>query len=124
MPLSRNLVLSTNWEMRLPLRWIAILYSHIKASMAATSGIHSYEDVLKVMMAGGDVAMVCSELLMNGVGRITEMEKSLVQWMEENEYDSIDMMKGSMSQKAVQEPAAFERANYMKALQSYRTTLI
>ena len=119
-----NLVLSTNWEMRLPLRWIAILYSHIKANMAATSGIHSYEDVLKVMMAGGDVAMVCSELLTNGVGRITEMLTQLENWMDENEYDSIEMMQGSMSQKAVQEPAAFERANYMKALQSYRTTLI
>lgn len=119
-----NLILSTNWEMRLPLRWIAILYSHIKASMAATSGIHNYEDVIKVMMAGGDAAMVCSELLMNGIGRITEMIKGLENWMEENEYESIDMMKGSMSQKAVQEPAAFERANYMKALQSYRTHVI
>ena len=119
-----NLVLSTNWELRLPLRWIAILYGHIKASMAATSGVHNYEDVLKVMMAGGDVAQICSELLMNGIGRITDMIKGLEQWMEENEYDSIEMMQGSMSQKAVQEPAAFERANYMKALQSYRTNII
>ena len=76
------------------------------------------------MMAGGDVAMVCSELLMNGVERISQMLKGLEQWMEENEYDSIEMMQGSMSQKAVQEPAAFERANYMKALQSFRTDLI
>ncbi|MBK7106890.1 MAG: dihydroorotate dehydrogenase-like protein [Ignavibacteriae bacterium] len=119
-----NLVLSTNWEMRLPLRWIAILYSNIKASMAATTGIHNYKDVLKVMMAGGDVSMMCSELLMNGVGRITDILSELKVWMEENEYSSIDMMKGSMSQKAVNEPAAFERANYMKALQSYRTNLI
>ncbi len=115
-----NLVLSTNWEMRLPLRWIAILYGHIKASMAATSGIHGYEDVLKVMMAGGDVAMLCSELLVKGVGRITEILKQLENWMEENEYDSIEMMQGSMSQKSVREPAVFERANYMKALQSYK----
>jgi dihydroorotate dehydrogenase (fumarate) len=119
-----NLVLSTNWEMRLPLRWIAILYSNIRASMAATTGIHNYKDVLKVMMAGGDVAMMCSELLMNGVGRMNEILSELKIWMEENEYDSIDMMKGSMSQKAVNEPAAFERANYMKALQSYRSNLI
>jgi len=119
-----NLVLSTNWEMRLPLRWIAILYGHIKASMAATSGVHNFEDVLKVMMAGGDVAMVCSELLMNGIDRISDILKRLEQWMEENEYSSIEMMQGSMSQKAVQEPAAFERANYMKTLQSYRTNLI
>ncbi len=115
-----NLVLSTNWEMRLPLRWIAILYNNIKASMAATSGIISYTDVLKVMMAGGDVAMICSELLRNGVGRISEILTEMETWMEENEYDSIDLMKGSMSQKAVPEPAAFERANYMKTLQSYK----
>jgi len=118
-----NIVLSTNWEMRLPLRWIAILYGQIKASMAATRGIHSYEDILKIMMAGGDVAMVCSELLLNGVGRISEILERLKNWMEENEYDSIEMMQGSMSQKKVGEPAAFERANYMKTLQSYRADM-
>lgn len=118
-----NLVLSTNWEMRLPLRWIAILYNNIKASLAATSGIHKTEDVIKVMMAGGDVAMVCSELLMNGVGRINEMISGVEKWMEENEYVSIEQMKGSMSQKSVGEPAAFERANYMKTLQSYKTLI-
>lgn len=118
-----NLMLSTNWEMRLPLRWIAILYSNIKASMAATSGIHNYEDVLKVMMAGGDIAQIASELLMNGVSRIGEMLEGMKNWMEENEYESISMMKGSMSQKSVPEPAAFERANYMKTLQSYKTLL-
>jgi len=118
-----NLMLSTNWEMRLPLRWIAILYGNIKASMAATSGINNYEDVLKVMMAGGDVAMMCSELLRNGTGRITEILSNLENWMEEKEYDSIEMMQGSMSQKKVAEPAAFERANYMKALQSYKTLI-
>lgn len=116
-----NLVLSTNWEMRLPLRWIAILYGNIKANMAATSGIHSYEDVLKVMMAGGDVAMIASELLMNGTGRITEILEGMQNWMEENEYESIEMMKGSMSQKSVENPTAFERANYMKTLQSFKT---
>ncbi len=118
-----NLMLSTNWEMRLPLRWIAILYGNIKASMAATSGINNYEDVLKVMMAGGDVAMMCSELLRNGTGRITEILKDLENWMEEKEYDSIEMMQGSMSQKKCAEPAAFERANYMKALQSYKALI-
>ncbi|MGK9477968.1 dihydroorotate dehydrogenase-like protein [Melioribacter sp. OK-6-Me] len=115
-----NLVLSTNWEMRLPLRWIAILYGQIKASLAATSGIHSHEDAIKVIMAGADVAMVCSELLTNGIGRITEILKGIENWMEENEYESITMMKGSMSQKSVAEPALFERANYMKMLQSYK----
>ncbi len=115
-----NLMLSTNWEMRLPLRWIAILYGQIKANMAATSGIHKEEDVIKVMMAGADAAMVCSELLVNGIGRITQILKGMEKWMEENQYSSIQMMKGSMSQKSCAEPAAFERANYMKALQSYK----
>ena len=118
-----NLVLSSSWEMRLPLRWIAILYSNVKASLAATTGIQSHEDVVKIMMAGGDVAMLASELLRNGVSRITELNNGLKNWMEENEYDSIEMMKGSMSQKSVGKPAEFERANYMKALQSYKQTI-
>ncbi|MDQ7818452.1 MAG: dihydroorotate dehydrogenase-like protein [Melioribacteraceae bacterium] len=116
-----NLVLSSNWEMRLPLRWIAILYDNVKASLGATSGIHSHEDVIKVLMAGGDVAMMASELLVKGIGRITEILDGMKEWMEKNEYDSIKMMKGSMSQKKIAQPAAFERANYMKLLQSYKT---
>jgi len=115
-----NLVLSSNWEMRLPLRWIAILYDNVKASLGATSGIHSHEDVIKVMMAGGDVAMMASELLVKGIGRITEILDGMKEWMEKNEYDSIKMMKGSMSQKKIAQPAAFERANYMKVLHSYK----
>jgi len=118
-----NLKLSTNWELRLPLRWIAILYGKIKASMAATSGIQSHEDVLKVMMAGGDVAMMTSELLKNGINRITEILTDLSKWMDEKEYESISQMKGSMSQKSVAEPSAFERANYMKTLQSYKLSV-
>src|SRR5690606_27354611 len=100
--------------------WIAILYGQIKANMALTSGVHSHIDVIKSMMAGADVAMVCSELLINGVGRVSEMLKGMEQWMEEKEYVSVQQMKGSMSQKSVAEPAAFERANYMKMLQSYK----
>ena len=88
--------------------------------MAATSGVHDFEDVLKVMMAGGDVAMVCSELLRHGTSRITQMLEGITRWMEEKEYESVTQMKGSMSQKSVLEPAAFERANYMKTLQSYK----
>ncbi|MCX6161340.1 MAG: dihydroorotate dehydrogenase-like protein [Ignavibacteriae bacterium] len=114
-----NLELSSNWEMRLPLRWIAILRGNINASLAATSGIHNYQDVLKVIMAGADVANMCSELLNNGVARISEILKDLEKWMEEKEYESIEQMKGSMSQKSVADPAAFERANYMKALNNY-----
>lgn len=118
-----NLLLSTNWEMRLPLRWIAILHGNIKASLGATTGIHNHTDVLKMMMAGADVAMMASELLLNGIGRITQILDGMKRWMEEKEYDSIEMMKGSMSQKKIAQPAAFERANYMKTLQSYKTLI-
>jgi len=103
-----------------PLRWIAILYRKIQASMAATSGVHSAEDVIKIMMAGGDVAMLCSDLLRHGPVRITEILSDIISWMQEKEYESITQMKGSMSQKSVREPAAFERANYMKVLNSYK----
>lgn len=115
-----NLALSSPWELRLPLRWISILYGRIKANMAATSGVHDYEDVIKIMMAGGDVAMVCSELLRHGHTRITQMLDGMQRWMDEKEYVSVEQMKGSMSQKSVAEPAAFERANYMKTLHSYK----
>ncbi len=115
-----NLDLSNNWEMRLPLRWIAILHSRIKANLAATTGIHKYEDVLKMIMAGADITCMCSELLANGIGRISEVLKEVEQWMTEKEYESIEQMKGSMSQKSVADPAAFERANYMKALNNYK----
>ena len=115
-----NLELSTSNDLRLPLRWVATLYGKVKANLATTSGIHTYQDVLKAMMVGSDVAMVCSELLANGIERISEILRDLEAWMEKNEYSSIDMMKGSMSQKSVADPAAFERANYMKALNSFK----
>ena len=114
-----NVLLSTPQAMRLPLRWIAILYGRIEASLAATSGIHSAEDAIKMFMAGADVTMLCSTLLRNGVGQIRRLEQDLVRWMEEHEYDSVRLMKGSLSQKSCAHPAAFERANYMKALKSY-----
>jgi dihydroorotate dehydrogenase (fumarate) len=118
-----NLQLSANWEMRLPLRWIAILYGNVKADLAASSGIQSHLDVLKVMMAGGKVAMIASELLRKGPRRIAEILNDLQSWMEEHEYESIEQMQGSMSQRSVAEPAAFERANYMKTLNSFRNPL-
>ncbi len=114
-----NLVLSTSYELRLPLRWIAILYGRIKADFALTSGVHSAQDVLKAMMAGANVAMMTSTLLANGVGRLMHILTDLQEWMEEHEYESIEYMRGSMSQRAVAEPAAFERANYIKALNSF-----
>lgn len=114
-----NLELSTSADLKLPLRWIALLYGRINADFALTSGIHSARDVLKAIMAGANVAMMTSELLANGIERLTRILADLRVWMEEYEYDSIVQMRGSMSQQAVGEPAAFERANYMKALSSF-----
>lgn len=115
-----NLVVSRPSEMRLPLRWIAILFGHIKASMALTTGIHTAEDVVKAIMAGADVANVASVLLEGGLGKIGELQVGLVQWMEEHEYESIAQMRGALSQRNIADPAAFERANYMKVLASWR----
>jgi dihydroorotate dehydrogenase (fumarate) len=115
-----NLQLSRPYEMRLPLRWIAILYGKIKASIAATSGIHSAEDVIKMIMVGADVTMMASILLDNGVEKLGDITKNLQQWIIDNEYESIEQMKGSMSYKAISEPAAYERANYIKTLQSFK----
>jgi dihydroorotate dehydrogenase (fumarate) len=115
--------LSTSVENRLPLRWIAILHGHIKANMAATTGVHTAIDALKMFMAGADVAMLCSVLLEKGPQHIATVLADLQKWMEVKEYDSITQMKGSMSQSKVAEPAAFERANYMKALNSWKVTV-
>ena len=112
--------LSDSSESRLPMRWIAILYGRVKASLAATSGIHSAADVLKVVMAGADVAMMCSALLKHGPDHVRQVLTDLREWMLEHEYVSIQQMKGSMSQKSVADPSAFERANYMKALNRYQ----
>jgi dihydroorotate dehydrogenase (fumarate) len=114
-----NLVLSNSHELRLPLRWIAILFGRIQADFALTSGVHSATDVVKSVMAGASVTMLASTLLQYGIGRVHTLMDGLQTWMEEHEYDSITQMKGSMSQQAVADPAAFERANYMKVLSSY-----
>lgn len=114
-----GVTLSSSNELRLPLRWIAILYGRIQADLALTSGVHTAQDVLKSMMAGSNVTMLASALLKNGVERIGEILADLQDWMVQYEYESITQMKGSMSQQAVAEPAAYERANYMKALLSF-----
>jgi dihydroorotate dehydrogenase (fumarate) len=111
---------STPHALRLPLRWIAILHGHLEVDFALTSGVHTHQDVLKGLMAGANVTMMASELLRNGVDRIGEVLADVKLWMEEHEYESVEQMQGSMSQKSVAEPAAFERANYMKVLQSWR----
>lgn len=115
-----NVLLSTPQAMRLPLRWVAILYGHIQADIAASSGIHTAEDVLKMLMVGANVTMMCSALLKNGPRHITKVLADLETWMEQHEYESVQKMRGSMSQRSCPDPTAFERANYMKALISYQ----
>jgi len=117
-----NVLLSTSYDMRLPLRWIGVLYGHIKANLAATTGIHSSEDVIKMIMSGADVTMLCSVLLRHGPGHAKVILEGIEKWMKEHEYTSIAQMRGSMSQKSCANPEAFERANYMKTLQSYKET--
>jgi dihydroorotate dehydrogenase (fumarate) len=114
-----NLTLSTSSELRLRLRWVAILYGRVRTALAVTGGVHGAEDVLKAMMAGAAVAMLASALLARGVGHLATIKADLAAWMEEHEYESIAQMQGSMSQRAVAEPAAFERANYLRVLRSY-----
>jgi dihydroorotate dehydrogenase (fumarate) len=106
--------------MRLPLRWIAILYGRIEADLAATGGIHQVEDVLKMIMVGANVTMMASALLKNGINHLHMLERVLIRWMEENEYESIQQMRGSMSQLNCPNPEAFERAQYMQAITHYR----
>lgn len=114
-----NILLSTPQAMRLPLRWVAILHGRLKASLAATSGIHDAKDVLKMLMVGADVAMLCSVLLKKGPDHVAVILKEMEQWMAEHDYESVRQMRGSMSQKACSNPAAFERAHYIRALKSY-----
>lgn len=114
-----RLILSTSQELRLPLRWIAILYGRVSADFALTTGIHTARDVLKATMAGASASMAASTLLKYGIEQVSEILHGVESWMEENEYDSINQMKGSMSQQAVAEPAAFERANYIRELSSF-----
>jgi len=115
-----SVILSTPQAMRLPLRWIAILFNKVKANLAATSGIHTAEDVLKMLMAGADVTMMCSAILKHGPEHIKNVLRDIERWMTDNEYVSVTQMKGSMSQKSLADPTAFERANYMKSLHSYK----
>jgi len=115
-----NLDLSASTDLRLPLRWISILHGVIPADFALTSGVHTAQDALKAMMAGARVAMMASNLLHNGERVVATMLSELGWWMEAHEYESIRQMQGSMSRQSVAEPAAFERANYMRVLNSWR----
>lgn len=113
------LALSAAAEIRLPLRWIAIVRSAVSLSLAGTSGVHDWEGALKLLLAGADVAMVASAALAHGPGVVTEMLDGLRAWMTEREYVSVEQLKGSLSRAASPDPAAFERGNYMRALISY-----
>jgi|SRR5208283_5179483 len=113
-----NVLLSTPQALRLPLTWIGILFGRVRASLAATSGVHGPEDVIKLLMVGADVTMLCSTLLRNGISHLQHIEAGVLEWMEKREYESVQQMKGSMSQVRCPNPSAFERAQYMKAVKS------
>ncbi len=114
-----QLQLSTSSENRLPLRWIALLDGKIKASIAATTGIHTWQDLTKMLLAGADAAMIASAFISRGPEVFTTLLTQLHKWLEENGYRSVEQMKGSMSQRNCPDPAKFERANYMKAITHY-----
>ena len=114
-----NILLSSPQDLRLPLRWIGILYNHVQADLAATSGIHQAEDVIKMLMVGASVTMMTSALLKFGIEHISVVEQAMIQWLEEHEYESVEQLRGSMCQVYSDDPSAFERAQYMRGLTTY-----
>jgi dihydroorotate dehydrogenase (fumarate) len=114
-----NVILSTPEAQRLPLRWIAILFGRVNVDFAATSGIHSGEDAVKLILAGANVTMMASALLRHGIGHLSTVEREMRAWMDANDYESIAQMRGALSQIHCTEPSAFERAQYMRALTHY-----
>lgn len=116
-----NVLLSTAQSLRLPLRWIAILYKRVALDFAATSGVHSGEDAAKLLLVGANVTMMASALLKNGIDHLRVVERGLTEWMERHEYESVLQMRGAMSQVHSESPAAFERAQYLKAITTYPT---
>jgi dihydroorotate dehydrogenase (fumarate) len=119
-----NVLLSTPQALRLPLTWIGILYGKLKASLAATGGIHDPQDALKMLMVGANVTMLCSSLLRNGINQLRHLERGIVDWMEQHEYESVKQMQGSMSQLRCPDPSAFERAQYMRAVKSLQHVML
>jgi len=118
-----RLGVSTSEELRLPLRWIALLHGHLgEASLGATTGIHTAADALKALLAGADVAMLASALLASGPPHLQRLERDMVEWMAEREYTSVRQLRGSVSQQSAEDPTAFERANYMRTLHSYASS--
>jgi dihydroorotate dehydrogenase (fumarate) len=121
MAVAPNLTLSTPTDMRLPLHWIGILFGKIRPSLAATSGIYQANDVLKMVMAGADVAMLCSALMRHGIQHIQRIEMEMVAWMEQHKYNSLSEIKGIMSQENCPDPSAFERAQYVRGLSTHKS---
>jgi len=119
-----NVLLSTPQALRLPLTWIGILYGKLKASLAATGGIHDPQDAIKMLMVGANVTMLCSSLLRNGINQLRHLERGIVDWMEQHEYESVKQMQGSMSQLRCPDPSAFERAQYMRAVKSLQHVMV
>ena len=114
-----KLQLSSPSELLVPLRWIALLHGRVNASLAATGGIHDAAGLLKALLAGADVGMIASTLYQKGVGQVGSILAGLREWMEQNDYDSVEQLKGSMSRENCPDPSAFQRGNYMKTLTSY-----
>jgi dihydroorotate dehydrogenase (fumarate) len=117
-----HLVLSDSDELRLPLRWIAMLHGRVEGSLAATTGVHTVRDVVKVLLAGADVAMMTSAILRHGPDHVTAITDELRWWMLERDYGSVEQMKGSVSQRAISDPSAYERAQYVRTLVTYSPT--
>ncbi|OIO63982.1 MAG: dihydroorotate dehydrogenase [Candidatus Marinimicrobia bacterium CG1_02_48_14] len=115
-----SVILSSSDELRLPLRWIAVLSASLHVNLGATTGVHTAEDAIKLLMVGADATMMCSALLKNGPGHITQMLNDMIAWLDEHEYESVEQLKGSMNYRNIADPEALMRANYMKVLNAYK----
>ncbi|WP_428604119.1 dihydroorotate dehydrogenase-like protein [Sedimenticola sp.] len=118
-----RLQLSSSAESLLALRWIAMLHGQVKLTLAATGGVHDYQDALKMLLAGADVVHLCSALLLHGAGRLTQILNDMTQWLEESPYDSIEQLKGVLSQRHAGDASAYARANYLQILDNYLPNL-
>ena len=119
MTVGNRMALSTREELRLPLRWIALLYGRVPVSLALTTGVHEAEDVIKALLAGADVAMSAAALIQHGPDKLSEMLAGVERWLVEHEFESVEQLKGSMSQESCPDPAAFERAHYMRMISTF-----
>ena len=124
MEIQPHVLLSTSESLRLPLTWIGILFGRIKASLAGTSGVHSYQDAAKLLLAGADATMMCSALLRHGISQLREVETGMLRWMEKHEYASVAEIKGKLSQLQCPDPAAFERAQYLNAVKGIKNVVV